>query len=67
MLDQAQVSHKIGSYDAEGERMRILMKDFDNKKKLFTKGSRDIRITLPEPLDGLDIPGKVEQGQITIT
>jgi len=67
-LDQVQLSYKISSYDTEGERMRILMKDFDDKKKLFSKGSRDIRITLPAPLDRLDIPDKgVDKGQITIS
>jgi hypothetical protein len=66
-LDQTQLASKIHSRDAEGERMRALMKRFDIQKLKFRKGQRDIKIDLPEPFENLDIENKVIGGQITIT
>jgi hypothetical protein len=65
-LDQAKISYKISSHDAEGERMRILMKRFEIKKKRFVKDGRDVRIELPEPFHNLDIPDRVDKGLILI-
>ncbi len=47
--------------------MRTLMKEFEKHKKLFTTDGRDIRIDLPEPFEDLDMPGRVDSGQLTIT
>jgi hypothetical protein len=57
---------KVNSHKLEGEAMRRLMINFDVRKKAFTKDSRDIRIDLPEPLANLDMPGRVNEGQVTI-
>lgn len=67
ILDQAQLVTKIRSHDAEGERMRVLMKRFDVHKRKFAKGHRDIKIDLPEPFEDLDKDNIVVGGQITIT
>ncbi|KAH6724439.1 hypothetical protein DL95DRAFT_464978 [Leptodontidium sp. 2 PMI_412] len=66
-LDQAQLVDKISSHDAEGERMRALMKKFNVYKRKFEKGHRDIKIDLPEPFENLDLDTRVVGGQITIT
>lgn len=66
-LDQAQLVEKISSHDAEGERMRTLMKSFDIFKRKFVQGHRDIKIDLPEPLENLNLDNRVVGGQITIT
>jgi len=66
-LDQSQVVSNISSHDAEGERMRVLMKRFDIHKKKFAKGHRDIKIDLPEPFEDLNKENIVIGGQITIT
>jgi hypothetical protein len=66
VLDQAQISKKISSHDAEGERMRTLMKNFEKKKKLFSADSGDIHIDLPEPYQDLYLDDRVVGGQITI-
>jgi hypothetical protein len=67
VLDQAQLVTKISSHDAEGERMRVLMKNFDVHKRKFAKGHRDIKMDLPEPFENLDKDNIVVGGQITIT
>ncbi|KAH7342511.1 hypothetical protein BKA65DRAFT_504250 [Rhexocercosporidium sp. MPI-PUGE-AT-0058] len=66
-LDQAQPVDRISSHDAEGERMRALMKTFNLYKRKFQKGHRDIKIDLPEPFENLDLDNRVVGGQITIT
>jgi hypothetical protein len=66
-LDQAQLVTKISSHDAEGERMRTLMRRFDVHKRKFMKGHRDIKIDLPAPFEDLDMDNRVVGGQITIT
>ena len=66
-IDPNTVMGKITSHVMEGEAMRELMKDFDIRKKLFTGlEDDDIRLELPRPLDGLSIPGKVEEGDFVI-
>jgi hypothetical protein len=67
ILDQAQVVSNISSHDAEGERMRVLMKNFDVHKRKFAKGHRSIKIDLPEPFENLNKENIVVGGQITIT
>ena len=43
------------------------MKEFDGYKRKFASNSRDMKIDLPEPLESLDIKGKVDKGLLTIT
>jgi hypothetical protein len=66
-LDQGQLSHKISSHDAEGERMRILMKSFDALKRKFKRGHRDMKMDLPAPFHNLNLDSRVVGGEITIT
>jgi hypothetical protein len=47
--------------------MRVLMQQFDILKRVFHQNTRDNMFDLPMPLGNLDIPGKVNEGQITIT
>lgn len=47
--------------------MRALMKEFDIKKRQFTSDFRDIRLDLPEPLENLNLEGRVRGGEIKIT
>ena len=47
--------------------MRELMKDFNILKRKFKKGHPDMKMTLPKPLENLDLPNRVEEGEITIT
>jgi len=54
------------TYASETPAMRSLMEDFDLEKKHFTVGSSDCRIELPPPLQNLVIPGRVNQGLLTI-
>ncbi len=48
--------------------MRELMKEFEEKKRVFDKGSRDVNMELPlvKPFDNLTIPDHILEGQITI-
>lgn len=58
---------RISSHAAEGKAMRQLMKDFDARKVIFHSNyGQDIYLELPAPLDDLNIPGKVNEGQIII-
>jgi hypothetical protein len=66
-LDPGSRGRKISSHAAEGADMRKLMKTFDVFKKKFNKEHRDMRMDLPGPLSNLDIAGKVNKGEITIT
>lgn len=66
-LDPYMEMSKITSHATEGPALRDLMKAFDAWKRGFTKNfGRDIPIDLPAPLQDLDIPGKVNHGEITI-
>ncbi len=47
--------------------MRELMKSFDDLKKQFFKDHRDMHLDLPQPLDNLNLAGKVHGGEIKIT
>ena len=47
--------------------MRAVMKVFDEKKRKFSNNVRNMKLDLPEPLDNLNIPGKVSGGEVTIT
>jgi hypothetical protein len=47
--------------------MRELMRDFEMHKKAFHKDSPEMYIELPSVLNRLTVPGKVDQGELTIT
>jgi hypothetical protein len=66
-LDPTQPRGKITSFDREGEQMRELMKNFNILKRKFKKGHPDMKMTLPAPLENLNMRNKVDEGQITIT
>lgn len=54
------------THASETPAMRALMKKFDALKKGFEPNSRDFKVTLPEPLQNLSIPGRVNQGLMII-
>jgi len=56
----------FASHASETPAMRLLMKDFDLKKKHFTVGSFDCQIELPPPLENHSVPGYVDLGLLTI-
>ena len=70
-LDPAQARGKIMSFDREGEQMRELMKYFDIHKRRFGKEPKEgypvMKMTLPKPLENLNLPNRVEGGEIKIT
>lgn len=43
------------------------MKDFETLKRTFSKDKSDMHMELPYPLENLNIPGRVEGGEFTIT
>jgi hypothetical protein len=47
--------------------MRFIIKQFDSYKKNFKGDSKAMRIDLPAPIDKITIPGKVKEGELTIT
>lgn len=47
--------------------MRAVMKAFDGQKRKFSNNVRHVKLDLPEPLDNLNIAGKVSEGELTIT
>ena len=68
LLDPANAGKKrIYPYASESGPMREVINRFEAKKKVFDSSTTEIRLDLPEPLDKLTIPGKVNQGQLTIT
>ena len=52
---------------SEDSRMRYVIKQFDAYKKKFSSKSPPMKIDFPEPLENINIPGKVNQGELTIT
>jgi hypothetical protein len=55
------------STTSEDGRMRYVSKQFDAYKKKFSSKSPPMKIDFPEPLKNINIPGKVNQGELTIT
>ena len=55
------------SHSSETPAMRDLMQRFDERKQAFTRESRDQYLDLPHPLENLNVPGVINEGQITIT
>jgi hypothetical protein len=43
------------------------MKAFDAHKRTFSNNTHEMKLDLPEPLDKLNVPGKVSEGELTIT
>ena len=66
-LDNGSDMENISSHTTEGKAMRQLMKAFEVRKQNFSKTSGDVYLDLPEPLHYLNIRGKVDEGQITLT
>jgi hypothetical protein len=66
-LDPKQLAHKLSSHNSEGRPMRQLMKTFNEKKRMFHRTQRDIRMDLPDPLHNLEMGDRVVGGEITIT
>jgi len=59
---------KISTHATEGMQMRAIMQAFDRCKRRFVKNAPEMMyIDLPGPLDHLEIPGKVKEGELTIT
>jgi hypothetical protein len=66
-LDPRGTAQKISAHTTEGKQMRAVMKAFDGQKRKFSNNVRDVKLDLPEPLDNLNIAGKVSEGELTIT
>lgn len=65
-LDPYYSGNKIYAHSPESGEMRELIKRFEVQKKLFSRSTRDVKIDLPGPLSGLDIVGRVREGELTI-
>ncbi|KAH0556986.1 hypothetical protein GP486_005225 [Trichoglossum hirsutum] len=68
-LDPKGASQQISAHTTEGGQMRQVMKAFDvHKKKFeFTNNAHELKLDLPEPLDKVNIPGRVLDGELKIT
>jgi hypothetical protein len=66
-LDPRSDSERISAHATEGGAMRRLMQAFELQKKDFKGASPDMQIELPPPLHKINIPGRVEEGILTIT
>jgi hypothetical protein len=67
VLDCRSDGEKISAHAMEGGKMRQVMQDFENCKKAFHGASSDMVLELPHPLHTVNIQGKVEEGDLTIT
>ncbi|KAF2823206.1 actin-like ATPase domain-containing protein [Ophiobolus disseminans] len=67
MLDSRSAEDMINARATEAGAMRDLMRDFEGQKKAFHKECHEMHIDLPEPLVQLTVPGRVEEGELTIT
>jgi len=66
-LDCRSDGEKISAHATEGGKMRHVMQKFESHKKAFHGASPKMILELPHPLHTVDIPGKVEEGDLTIT
>ena len=57
---------KFATHASETPSMRALMKEFDQKKRQFGLDGQGCQLELPEPLENISIPGRVNQGLLTI-
>jgi hypothetical protein len=46
--------------------MRQLIKRFEEKKKTFSNATQDVKLSLPAPLDRLNVKGRVNEGELII-
>jgi len=67
LLDPDSEGQAITPYAREGRAMRHIMREFDLFKREFKNDGRDIKMDLPEPLNTLTIPGRVDEGELIIT
>jgi len=68
MLDPQASSVGVSS-SSEGKNMRHVIKQFDVYKKKFSSTTPEgsMKIDLPGDLQDITIPGKVDEGQLTIS
>jgi hypothetical protein len=66
MLDPNLDVEKLATHASETPPMRLLMKEFDLKKRTFGLHGVDCQLELPAPLENHSIPGRVNQGLLTI-
>ncbi|KAN0102782.1 hypothetical protein V8E51_011095 [Hyaloscypha variabilis] len=66
-LDPLSDSQRINAQAMETAEMRLLMSKFEVAKKIFCADSDDVELDLPAPLHTLNIPGRVEQGSLTVS
>jgi hypothetical protein len=68
-LDPHAAENKIVSHATEGKAMRDLMNAFEEIKRAFRKdhGDEEYHLELPKPLNSLDKPPHVNQGELTIS
>jgi hypothetical protein len=57
---------KFATHASETPSMRILMKEFDQKKRSFGVEGGECKLELPAPIENIDIKGRVNQGLLTI-
>lgn len=65
-LDPANARQRISAHTVESGPMRELIKRFEVQKKAFSSTSQDIKLELRGSLSGLNIEGRVKQGDLTI-
>ncbi|KAK6406831.1 hypothetical protein LTR81_018559 [Elasticomyces elasticus] len=65
-LDPANRGQPIKPHSIETRAMRELIKKFEVQKTRFSTNTHDVKIVLPAPLDRLDIPDRVNEGELTI-
>jgi hypothetical protein len=68
-LDQRNSGQQISAHTMEGRYMREIMRQFDAEKKAFSNktASETIKLDLKGPLEKLNLPGRVKEGELTIT
>lgn len=67
VLDPRSAGQQIGAHTMEGRHMRQVVKRFDEKKRLFSNKANEIHLDLPNPLNTLNITGRITQGDLRIT
>lgn len=65
-LDPANSQHRLSAHTVESGPMRKLIQDFEAKKKIFSTDSEDVKLSLPAPLNRLNIRNRVVDGELTI-
>lgn len=65
-LDPLNGRDRLSVHAVESGSMRDLIKDFIARKHQFSEDSSDIKLDLPNPLNQLDMEGRVKQGELVI-